>query len=98
MQDYVFGFGSLINPVSRIGSDPNTVDAVPVGVSQETGYARSWNFQHPIAKITSLGLEKTEPGQGRTINSVVVPVLTKAGMEKLDEREMGCTRVAVPTT
>jgi len=59
------------------------------------GFARSWNFQHPTEQITALGLEKTEPGHGRAINGVVVPVLTKEGMEALDEREVGYKRVEV---
>jgi hypothetical protein len=95
VQDYVFGFGSLINTASRMSSDPDAVAAVPVRVAASVGYARAWNFQHPIAKITALGLEKTEAGAGRTINGVVCPVLSASGMEALDAREIGYTRVAI---
>jgi len=95
VKDFVFGFGSLIQTASRCSSDPNAVDAVPVRVSPGIGFARSWNFQHPTEQITALGLEKTEPGHGRAINGVVVPVLTKEGMEALDERELGYKRIEV---
>lgn len=95
IKDFVFGFGSLIQTASRCSSDPNAVDAVPVRVSAEIGYARSWNFQHPTEQITALGLEKTEKGCGRAINGVVTPVTSKAGMEALDEREVGYERVEV---
>jgi len=97
VQDYVFGFGSLINTASRVSSDRDAVAAIPVRVSASVGYARSWNFQHPTEKLTALGLEKTEAGAGRTINGVVYPVLSASGMEALDKREIGYTRVAIAT-
>ena len=97
VQDYVFCFGSLINKASRVSSDPDAVAAVPVRVKASAGYARSWNFQHPNAKLTALGLEKTEAGAGRTINGVVCPVLSASGMEALDKREIGYKRVAIAT-
>ena len=75
--DYVLGFGSLINTASRMASDPNAMVAIPVRMSSKVGYARAWNFQHPIAQITALGIEKTGPGStARSINGVVTPVLT----------------------
>ena len=75
--DYVLGFGSLINTASRIASDPNAMVAIPVRMSSKVGYARAWNFQHPIAQITALGLEKTGSGStARAVNGVVTPVLT----------------------
>ncbi len=97
VQDYIFGFGSLINTASRVSSDPDAVAAVPVRVAASVGYARSWNFQHPVAQLTALGLEKTEAGAGRTINGVVCPVLSTSGMEALDAREIGYKRVAIAT-
>lgn len=95
IEDYIFGFGSLINTKSRCSSDPDAVDAVPVRISADVGYARSWNFQHPAAQITALGLEKTTLDSGQPINGVVTPVLTSAGMAAVDEREIGYTRVAI---
>jgi hypothetical protein len=62
VENFVFGFGSLINTKSRMSSDPEAADAVPVRVSSEVGYARAWNFQSPVARLTALGLEKVKEG------------------------------------
>ena len=94
VENYVFGFGSLINTKSRTASDPQAVDAVPVRILPEVGYARAWNFQSGTAAITALGLEKTGAGNSRPINGIVSPVF--ASFEELDEREAGYVRVAVP--
>jgi len=97
VSDYIFGFGSLINTGSRMKSDPNAADAVPVRISNKLGYSRCWNFQHPIAQLTALGVAKVPEGTGWGINGVVAPVLDAAGMEALDAREIGYQRVAIPT-
>ena len=47
------------------------------------------------AQITALGLERVD-GNGKSINGLSTPVLTSAGMDALDKREVGYTRVAVP--
>ena len=94
--DFVFGFGSLINTKSRMASDPQATDAVPVRVVGDFGYCRAWNFQSSSARLTALGLEKLPAGESRTINGIISPVFGAEGMAALDEREAGYCRVQIP--
>lgn len=40
----------------------------------KAGFARAWNFQHPTAHITALGVKKCAAGEGRPINGVCTPI------------------------
>ncbi|MEE8396811.1 MAG: gamma-glutamylcyclotransferase family protein, partial [bacterium] len=95
-EDFVFGYGSLINSVSRFQTDPGSKDAISARLAAEFGYRRCWNFHGPTSVQTALGVKKAE-GEipARSINGVVYPA-DGADMSLLDEREEGYTRVAVP--
>eukprot|EP00942_MAST-04A_sp_MAST-4A-sp1_P007757 g7757.t1 len=104
----MFGFGSLMNTKSRTSSDPTAISVVPVRISSEVGYSRAWNFQHPTAKITALGLKKCQTGETAcTINGVCSPIITnnsddndggEATLPKeILEREVGYTPVSIPS-
>ena len=106
---FMFGFGSLINTKSRTSSDPSAISAIPVRLSADLGYERCWNFQHPMAQLTALGVRaaenKTEGGSlGATLNGVCTPIKGAGGgdsaslpQEVLD-REIGYTPVAVDSS
>jgi hypothetical protein len=92
---FIFGYGSLINTASRNSSVSAPIAAVPVRVSAEFGYIRTWN-DRSASGFTALGLRK--PGAGEkaaTINGVLYAV-DGDDMAKFDEREVGYARVEVP--
>jgi hypothetical protein len=92
---YIFGYGSLINTASRNSTATTPIPAIPVRVSQEFGYIRTWNDRSPSG-FTALGLRKPNPGEaGQTINGVLYPV-EGSDMSKFDAREEGYARVEVP--
>ena len=108
VKHFMFGFGSLMNTKSRTSSDPTAISVVPVRISSEVGYSRAWNFQHPTAKITALGLKKCQTGETAcTINGVCSPIITnnsddndggEATLPKeILEREVGYTPVSIPS-
>ena len=107
IKHFMFGFGSLMNTKSRTTSDPTAISVVPVRISSDVGYSRAWNFQHPTAKITALGLKKCETGEiACTINGVCSPIITNTGNDaggeatlpkEILEREVGYTPVSIPS-
>lgn len=92
--NFMFGYGSLMNTRSRSGTAGTIVPAIPVRVNAKFGYVRAWNFQSPTSQITALGLRKTKPGKGATINGVLYAVKGD-NMAAFDEREEGYTRVEI---
>lgn len=93
--DFIFGYGSLINDKSRMQSNIELGNPIPVRISKKFGYRRCWNFQSPTAKLTALGIEKTTPKNGATINGIICSV-KKQQVNSLDEREQGYTRIKIP--
>jgi hypothetical protein len=92
---FIFGYGSLINSVSRNSTATTPIPAIPVRVSSEFGFRRCWNDRSPSG-FTALGLCKAQPGEaGATINGVLYPVEGE-DMSKFDLREEGYTRAEVP--
>lgn len=98
----MFGFGSLINAKSRLSSDPNALCAIPVRIHEDVGFERCWNFQHPLAHLTALGLRRVRAGQkGRSINGVCTPIVASAGKkdaqlpQEVLDREVGYTPVPI---
>ena len=93
--DYIFGYGSLINAASRNSSVDNPIPAIPVRVSSQLGFARVWNVRVPSG-FTALGLIKanaTTPAT--TINGVLFPVVG-SDIAAYDRREQGYTRLEIP--
>ena len=100
-----------LHTASRTLSDPTAVSVVPVRVSAKAGFARAWNFQHPTAHITALGVMRCAPGEGRPINGVCTPIkgadtLSSSSSSSSSsaptlpqavlDREVGYTPVAIP--
>jgi hypothetical protein len=92
---FIFGYGSLINSVSRNSTAGKAVPAIPVRVSAAFGYIRAWD-DRSTSGFTALGLHKPGPGEkASTINGVLYPV-DGDDMAKYDIREQGYARVEVP--
>ena len=92
---FIFGYGSLINTPSRNSTAGTPVPAIPVRVSGDFGYIRTWNDRSPSG-FTAIGLRRPGPGEkAATINGVLYPVEGE-DMTKFDTRETGYTRVEVP--
>jgi len=95
-QNFIFGFGSIVNDESRKSTDSSSGDPIPVRISSDFGYRRMWNFQGSSAKLTALGLVKvTNPAEKSTINGIIYPIKGN-DMTAFDEREEGYNRVEVP--
>ncbi|WP_343039018.1 gamma-glutamylcyclotransferase family protein [Paraburkholderia bonniea] len=93
--NFIFGYGSLINSASRNATASKPIAAIPVRVSTAFGYIRSWNDRSPSG-FTALGLRRPLPGeQAMTINGVLYPVEGN-DMAAFDAREKGYVRVEVP--
>ena len=93
---FVFGYGSLINSISRYQTNPKSKDAVPVQVSADFGFLRAWNFHGGFSKLTALGVRRPLEGESaHDINGVVYPV-DGTDMAAVDEREDGYNRVEIP--
>ena len=92
--NFVFGYGSLINTVSRNSTASAPIPAIPVRVSAGFGYVRSWN-DRASSGFTALGLRRLRPNEiGHTINGVLYAV-GDSDMAKFDAREKGYVRVEV---
>ncbi len=92
---FIFGYGSLINSVSRSSTAGASVPAIPVRVSAAFGYYRTWN-DRSASGFTALGLSKSGSGEKpSTINGVLYAV-TDDDMAKYDAREQGYARLEVP--
>ena len=96
-ENFIVGYGSLINSASRNSTAAAAIPAIPVRVLASFGYIRTWN--HPSQFFfTALGLRKAKPGEsGVTINGVLYEA-AGADMSKFDEREQGYTRLEVPAS
>lgn len=90
--NYIFGYGSLINSDSRAATAGKPVPAVPVRVSGALGLVRAWNFRSKSG-FTALGLRPARGGESQSINGVVYKV--EGTMEAFDTREVGYRRVEV---
>ena len=97
-QDFIFGYGSLINEPSRTSTSGRQVAAVPARLSAGFGHVRGFVARAGArwgAGFTALGLRP--PGDGEapaTINGVVFPA-TAPEMAAFDRRESGYVRVEV---
>lgn len=95
-EHFIFGYGSLINSISRYQTNPDSKDAIPVRVAAEFRHARYWNYHGTSSRLTALGVRQIRDEEnGQEINGVIYPILD-SDMAQVDEREEGYRRVALP--
>lgn len=85
---YVFGYGSLVNPCSRIRTLPSATAALPCLVR---GWARSWSY-NCANRYTAVGLV---PDAGSVVNGVLIPISGHDDLARLDLRETDYERTVV---
>lgn len=91
MQDYILGYGSLIERASRLRTTPSAEIAYPVIAK---GYLRGW-----FARTGDTGLSTTYLGCVQDSEALINGVVYKVSPQELhdtDEREKGYTRIKVP--
>ncbi|MET0742496.1 MAG: gamma-glutamylcyclotransferase family protein [Microvirga sp.] len=94
-ENFLFGYGSLINTASRNATAVKPIHAIPVRVAASFGFVRAWVDRSPTG-FTALGLRRPASGEAaKTINGVLYPV-EGGDMSDFDRREAGYTRVQVP--
>lgn len=88
-QHFVFGYGSLINPCSRIRTLPDATVAQPCLVR---GFKREWNY-NCRQTYTAVGLV---PDSESVVNGVLIPLSSPAAdLAKLDLRESDYERTQI---
>jgi hypothetical protein len=93
--DFIFGYGSLINTHLRDHTSATPIAGIPARLSAEFGYLRAWVFRCPSG-FTALGLRRPRRGEATmTVNGVMYPV-DPADLAAFDLREAGYRRVPVP--
>ncbi len=85
MQQFIFGYGSLINSKSRVRT-ADTGTAIPVRVN---GLQRAWNYHNPERRRNVLGV--IVDGKA-SCNGVIIEV-SEENLRKFDERECGYYRM-----
>jgi hypothetical protein len=94
-ENFLFGYGSLINTASREATAAKPVPAIPVRISASFGFVRAW-VDRSATGFTALGLRRPIAGESAmTVNGVLYPV-EGADMSLFDRREAGYARVNVP--
>jgi len=89
--NYVFGYGSLINPDSRGRTVDSTKEARVLKVLAK-GLERSWNYNCRDV-YTAVGVSKVDD-KSVTCNGVIIPIDDPINdLPKLDERELHYRRV-----
>ncbi len=90
MQQYIFGYGSLIEQASRMRTSPAAMYVLPARVR---GYVRGW-----WARTGAIGFTTTFVGaiaeKSTSVNGVIYTV-SEAELKASDEREQGYKRVDV---
>ena len=89
--NYIFGYGSLVNAESRAASFESMTSVVAARISADFGYKRVWNYQGP--GFTALGLEKTN--NAMSINGIIYSVKAE-DMTVWDQRERNYDRIELP--
>lgn len=107
--DYIFGFGSIINPSTH---DPWLSQAHPATDSKQNdddarglpgrtavilakfGYQRGWNFRSNTG-FTALGIRRVVIADASDINGVVFQIHSSM-LPDFDRREVGYDRVQIP--
>ena len=96
--DWVFGFGSLIDCSSRAASMSTPCEAAVRCVFLDSGLVRTWNFRSSTG-FTAIGVTPAEhlPGQSKHGSNLTGVCFYAGGdMASLDTREKGYRRERVP--
>ncbi|KAI8905882.1 hypothetical protein EDD86DRAFT_256946 [Gorgonomyces haynaldii] len=88
---YLFSYGSLINPESRRRTLQHVTQAIPVVVE---GLKRSWSYKCPVKSYTALSVERSP---GYQTNGVLIPIESQESLRLLDERERHYSRGLIDT-
>jgi hypothetical protein len=93
--DFIFGYGSLINAHLRDQTSAAPIAGMPPRLSAEFGYLRAWGFRC-ASGFTALGLRRPRRNEAAmTVNGVMYPV-ERGDLAAFDLREAGYRRVPVP--
>jgi hypothetical protein len=93
MQQYIIGYGSLLNSASKNRTYPNTSENIPIRVR---GYNRIWNCKGVSSTLstTFLGVKSSPDG---SFNGAMFSLDSGSkGLRKFDERESFYCRKEVP--
>ncbi|KAI9027680.1 hypothetical protein DFJ74DRAFT_599370, partial [Hyaloraphidium curvatum] len=85
----VFGFGSLVNPCSRLRTVPSAHLGMPALLS---GWRRAWNYRCRDT-YTAVGIV---PDPNGIVSGVLIPLAADSDLAALDEREKDYDRVELP--
>ncbi|QIW10744.1 gamma-glutamylcyclotransferase family protein [Francisella sp. LA112445] len=91
-QNFVVGYGSLMNDSSRMRTNPKAENVYPVEVKN---FERVWGLRAGGSYRTTALL--VVPKQGAHLNAVYYPV-NSDGMKSADSREVHYCRYKIPTT
>ena len=101
-RNYIFGYGSLINSNSRLNSSISCIQfpwVIPITVSKEWGYYRSWgvncNCKKSGDKLNCIGLYNDNKINSEDITGVIFAV-DNNGLCKFDKRECNYSRILIP--
>lgn len=87
VRTYIFGYGSLINPQSRLRTMPGPTIAIPVIVKN---LHRSWSYNCTCRSYTAVGVRRYK---GALCNGVLVPISNPSSeLPRLDLREKDYVR------
>ncbi|TPX58115.1 hypothetical protein PhCBS80983_g03369 [Powellomyces hirtus] len=96
---YLFGYGSLINPQSRLRTVPTPTTAIPATVH---GLQRSWSYPCPRNNYTAVGVTRIPNADNDSVvkcNGVLIPLASEdpeSDLRRLDARESHYTRTQLP--
>ncbi|KAJ3183077.1 hypothetical protein HDU87_007499 [Geranomyces variabilis] len=87
---YIFGYGSLIHPKSRLRTLPAPSLAIPATVN---GLQRSWSYPCPRNRYTAVGVTRVDGACSAKCNGVLIPLEDyEADLRSLDARETHYSR------
>ncbi|KAI8824845.1 uncharacterized protein EV422DRAFT_516375 [Fimicolochytrium jonesii] len=89
-QHYLFGYGSLINPHSRLRTVRTPTHAIPAVVR---GLHRSWSYKCARKSYTAVGVRRIPDSPTARCNGVLIPLSDPdTELRMLDEREKDYVR------
>ncbi|KAI9093000.1 hypothetical protein DFS34DRAFT_631227 [Phlyctochytrium arcticum] len=89
---YLFGYGSLINPQSRLRTVSSPTTAIPAVVR---GLQRSWDYICPRKLYTAVGVRRLSASTS-TCNGVLIPIThPETDLPSLDLREKNYRRTQI---
>ena len=91
-ENYIFGYGSLVNSNSRKKTLKKNTDSIPCILKKNNNFRRKWIFRCNKNNSTALGIEKCNLIEANEINGVIFKVNDK-DLNLLDKREEGYERV-----